>query len=151
MCRLVVAAAFLGTLLLGSCSTHDTDTETPTGKSSEQPSRTTTDGLGDNIQTGTELPDGFPTDEVPLLDGTIVSAAGTKDEGIWVVMIHVPESVDVTEQQAISLLTAAGYLESEDLPGMNAYTNGDLNVTLRTGQAEGGLGTVVNYTISSAP
>lgn len=158
--RRAIAAACLGILLLGGCSTHgkdtDTDTGTPTGQTSGQPGeqtpagdhQDTPAGPRDDIQIGTELPDGFPTNEVPLLEGTIVSAAGTEAEGIWVVMIHVPEAADAAKQQAISLLTAAGYTESEDLPGMNAYTNGDLNVTIRTGQAETGNGTVVNYTIN---
>lgn len=160
-----IAAACLGFVLLAGCSSQDpdSDAEPPREQTGEQTPASeqspaneddpagdhdTSSGPPDDVQIGTELPDGFPADDVPLVEGEIVSAGGTEAEGIWVVMIRTAEPADAVEGQAISLLTAAGYAESEELPGMNAYVNGDLNVTVRAGQAETGDGTIINYTIN---
>ncbi|WP_298329560.1 hypothetical protein [Haloactinopolyspora sp.] len=161
-----IAAACVGIVLLAGCSSQDpdSDAEPPPEQSGEQTPASeqspanqddpaggdhdTSSGPPDDVQIGTDLPAGFPADDVPLVEGEIVSAGGTEAEGIWVVMVRTAEPADAVEGQAISLLTAAGYAESEELPGMNAYVNGDLSVTVRAGQAETGDATVVNYTIN---
>lgn len=92
------------------------------------------------------LPAEFPAD-VPLVDGEIVTAGGTEEEGVWIVVIRSTDSPEDARTAAIDLLTAAGYTESDDISGMGVYTNGAYTIVVRAGEQNGD--TILNYSIAT--
>lgn len=96
-----------------------------------------------------ELPDGFPIDEVPLLDGKIIMGMAAEGEG-WTVAIQVDgDDVSGAVKAAADKLKAAGF--TEDASGMTmqdmAVMKNDkysvvMNGTSTTGQA------VVSYVVA---
>lgn len=97
----------------------------------------TEDGVAEMSQ-GDGLPDGFPTDEVPLVDAEVTSATRmTTDEGVtYQVTMAVPDA-SVAFRDAVDRLTAAGYTvgsesvtESDDSIFASAELNGPYQVLL---------------------
>ncbi|MCH5644068.1 MULTISPECIES: hypothetical protein [unclassified Gordonia (in: high G+C Gram-positive bacteria)] len=60
---------------------------------------------------GVALPGDFPKDQVPLLDGTVLSASGTQEQG-WTVTIQGPANGGNQLDVAVKKLTDDGYVES---------------------------------------
>lgn len=76
---------------------------------------TVTDGDGNTTTLGsTELPDDFPADEVPLVDGTIVSASAV-DGASFTVMLEVEGDPEAVQEEAVGLLTDAGYTNGTEM------------------------------------
>lgn len=75
---------------------------------------TVTDENGDTASIGTDLPDDFPVDEVPLLDGTIVSATAT-DGASFMVMMDVEGDPEAVHEEALGMLTDAGYTSDTEM------------------------------------
>lgn len=65
---------------------------------------------GAKVTSDGQLPDGFPTKEVPLVDGTVLGGGSGPDGTGWVAQVRVG-SVDEFEA-ASDALTRAGYTES---------------------------------------
>ena len=61
---------------------------------------------------GVALPSDFPTDQVPLIDGTVLSASGAAGKG-WSVTVQAPASDPNVLDSAVKKLTDAGYTESQ--------------------------------------
>ncbi len=86
---------------------------------------TVSDGEGNTTTLGgTELPDDFPVDQVPLVDGTIVSATGV-DGASFTVMLEVEGDPEAVQEEAIGMLTDAGYTN-----GTEMNSEGYLSTTL---------------------
>ena len=75
---------------------------------------TLTDENGDTSSIGTDLPDDFPVDDVPLLDGTIVSATGVAGES-YMVMMDVEGEPEALHEEAVGMLTDAGYTNDTEM------------------------------------
>ncbi|QAY73567.1 hypothetical protein ET445_09670 [Agromyces protaetiae] len=105
------------------------------------------DATGGDVSLGGDLPEGFPKDEVPLVDGEILFAAGNDAEGEtgWLVTVKATGADPVAD--AVAKLEAAGYTEPTDVgvtvEGFAMRTNGTWNV-LVTGDTDG-----LAYTITS--
>ena len=65
---------------------------------------------GAKVTSDGQLPDGFPTKDVPLVDGTVLGGGSGPDGSGWVVQVRVG-SVDEFPAAA-DALTGAGYTES---------------------------------------
>ncbi|GGK98316.1 hypothetical protein GCM10009769_15700 [Curtobacterium luteum] len=65
---------------------------------------------GAKVTSDGQLPDGFPTADVPLVDGTVLGGGAGPDGSGWVAQVRVG-SVDGF-QAAADALTGAGYTES---------------------------------------
>ncbi len=100
-----------------------------------------------DVNIGGDLPAGFPADDVPLIDGDIITAGGTAEEGIWIVNVRSTDSVDEARTEAAGLLTAAGYTQPDDMAGSGVYTNGTYTIVIRAVPQNGA--TVVNYSIAT--
>ena len=81
---------------------------------------TVTDENGDSASIGTSLPEDFPSDDVPLLDGTIVSATATGGTS-FMVMMDVEGEPEAVHDEALGQLTGAGYSEDTDMSSEGYY------------------------------
>lgn len=121
--QLALASAVLAVLVLSGCSTDDLveraaersveeagggDADIDLDLDSGDVSVSTDEG---SFSSGSSLPDDFPTDEVPLVDGTILQAARSDTpEGMgYVVLVEVDGSLDDVLGQAEELLVGAGF------------------------------------------
>lgn len=64
----------------------------------------------DQPTTGVALPKDFPAADVPLIDGTVLSAEGSGND--WQVKVQAPASAGNGYTNATEKLTGAGYVES---------------------------------------
>ncbi|GAA1482212.1 hypothetical protein GCM10009624_26520 [Gordonia sinesedis] len=69
-------------------------------------------GSEEDTRTGVPLPDDFPTEQVPLIDGNVLSATGTRKDG-WSVTVQGPSNAGNQLDAAVKKLTGAGYAESQ--------------------------------------
>jgi hypothetical protein len=81
---------------------------------------TVTDENGDSASIGTDLPDDFPVDDVPLLEGTIVSATGVAGES-YMVMMDVEGEPETLHEEALGMLTDAGYTSDTEMTQEGYY------------------------------
>lgn len=58
------------------------------------------------------LPSDFPKSDVPVLDGPLLSAGGTADEG-WNLTVQGPANATTALDDAVADLTKAGYAEQQ--------------------------------------
>ena len=111
----------------------------------------TTDG---GVVTG-ELPEGFPTDEVPVVDGEILFGTYTKSSGTWDTTIEVgPAGGDKAaayDEAEAMLLDAGATVTQEQVDNGTAiagrYTNGEHAIDLAVTDSNG---IVVTYLVSPA-
>lgn len=85
----VVLLTFMLALVMGACSSDD-----------------------NGGRQGVALPSDFPTEQVPLIDGTVLSASGAAGKG-WSVTVQGPASDSNVLDTAVKKLTDAGYTESQ--------------------------------------
>ena len=104
---------------------------------------------------GQGLPDGFPKDEVPLVDGKVLSASKGADgtRFVWSVLIQVDSSVDDAAASAKSKLEGAGFTAGENSMTMgemsvNEYNSSKYKVSVTV--VKNDEGTVVTYAIQNA-
>lgn len=92
------------------------------------------------------VPSGFPTDAVPLIDGTVRGATQTSGSTErWVVAVT---GSDVSGDEAKNLLTGAGFdvgrsASQEDLGSVTTLASAEYDVTLLTARQS------VVYTVTS--
>ncbi|CAN5116849.1 hypothetical protein BH09ACT12_BH09ACT12_19450 [soil metagenome] len=106
-----------------------------------------------SFSAGGSLPDDFPSDDVPLLDGTILQAASSTQQGSsgYVVLVVVEESIDEALEAANQRLLDAGFVADPELAGIGGM---DLIQVLKAPYSvlatayETDDGTAVNYVIS---
>jgi hypothetical protein len=97
------------------------------GTTTTLPTATTAGPSSDIPFTG--IPDDFPSDEIPLVDGDYI-VAGPGDAGVWVVRARVDApDTQQARQQAGERLVGAGF--EEKMPGMQ-YESGSWTVILQT-------------------
>jgi hypothetical protein len=106
-----------------------------------------------SFSSGGSLPDDFPSDQIPLVDGDVIQAASSQQTGAsgFVVLVMVDAGVDEALAEAERLLLDAGYEgdpEMAEIPGMTVrqLTKAPYAVLLSGYEADGG--TAVNYVIS---
>ena len=102
-CVLTVAAVTFAVGVVGGCGTAE-----------------------ESAPNGVPLPGDFPRSEVPLIDGTVLSASGTEKPG-WTIIVQGPANGGNQLDAAVKKLTDAGYTEmSRNSEG------GQIAVTLST-------------------
>jgi hypothetical protein len=109
----------------------------------------TTDG---GVVTG-ELPKGFPTDQVPVVDGEILFGTYTKSSKTWDTTVEVgPAGGDKAaayDEAEAKLLDAGATVTSEKVDNGSAiagqYTNGEHTIDLAVTDTNG---IIVNYLVS---
>lgn len=70
------------------------------------------EATGGDVQLSEGVPEGFPTDAVPLIDGSVRGATQTKDATThWVVLV----SGDVSADEAEQALTDAGFTVDDEV------------------------------------
>ena len=105
------------------------------------------------FSSGGSLPDDFPSDEVPLLDGEVLQAASSTQAGSagYVVIVVVDEGVEEAVEAANQRLLDAGFAPDTDLAGIEGLSVKTLSkapYTVLLSAYDTGDGTAVNYTIS---
>ncbi len=86
------ALAVLALFVLAGCGSDDSSPAQPSGPS------------------GVALPDDFPTDQVPLISGAVLSAGGSADEG-WNLTVQGPADTTAALDSAVKTLTGGGFKE----------------------------------------
>lgn len=90
-------------------------------------------GCADEEQAGPDgvpLPSDFPAAQVPLIDGHVLSASGSRSEG-WEVAVQGPANAGNQLEAATETLTEAGYVES------HRSTEGGQSVVVLSATKEG--------------
>lgn len=106
----------------------------------EQVDKAVGDALGGaGVSTDGEVPEGFPSDAVPLVDGEVQGGATAPEGGGWAVQITIDGIDRFTE--AGDLLTAAGYSgtvsNADETSGFGTWTGPDYTVTITvSGEAD---------------
>lgn len=103
---------------------------------------------------GTEIPDGFPTSEVPLYDGDIVAgvAAGNADGKIYNISVAIPDATALaqitTQLEGAGFTTDASLAASGKDGGTAVFSTTSWNVLVVTSRDNDG-GWTANYTVTS--
>lgn len=100
------------------------------------------------ITTGQDLPEGFPVDDVPLIDAEVVSGLGQAgaQEG-WVVTMQSDASAEDAYADAVALLEDAGFaVEAELTATQGGYTSDAWTVFLVADDSAGS--TTITYAVS---
>ncbi len=112
------------------------------------------DGEGTSFSSSAELPDGFPEDDVPLVDGTIVQglAVDQGGEAGYSVTLEVDGSVKEVYEEVKGLLEDAGFTSSLDSSGQGfataGYDDGTWTVLVNVGEI--GDTSSVTYTVATS-
>lgn len=112
------------------------------------------DSSDGSFQVGSrELPEGFPADEVPMIDGEILASSriAENDEEVWSVTLLAGSSVDDAFTEARDGLTGAGFEETHAVD-TNAYRSATLegdDFRVQLTAAEGSDGTSLSYMVFS--
>ena len=77
-------------------------------------------GLGGEVQAAI-LPEGFPEDEVPVLDGEILMGTASEGEG-YMVVVTVEDEPGAALDEAVSLLEGAGFESDPEMGDMMGET-----------------------------
>lgn len=100
-----------------------------------------------DLNTDGGLPDGFPVDEVPIIDGTVQSglSIGTvEDGGGWTIIVEVAD-VESAFNEIDAQLTGAGYEATlsgfSDGTGTGAYSNDQFSVLVSVADDGSGVAT----------
>ena len=102
-----------------------------------------------------KLPSDFPTADVPVIKGDIVSglSLGSGNDKAWNVTVKV-SGIDAIDEIA-SELTGAGFKQEEpggktDTGATGAFSKGDYHVVILLSQADDKTGFVANYTVTKS-
>ncbi len=119
----LVALALGSALVLGGCGSDEDRAEDAIEEAAKDAGEDVdVDVDGDDItiensdgtvSMGGDLPDGFPEDDIPLVDGDIQLAMGAEDEG-WQISIYVDVPSDEAVAEGVSLLEGAGFTVDEE-------------------------------------
>ena len=98
---------------------------------------------------GQSIPDGFPTDEVPLTPGDILlGSTGSKDgRTVYNIIVDI-DSVD-TFPEITTQLTDAGFVAEGDASPTSALMSSDLWTVLVVVVDQPPVGAVANYTVTA--
>ena len=103
---------------------------------------------GADVTSDGEVPDGFPTKDVPLVDGTVLGGGAGPSGSGWVVQVRVASVEDFTA--ATDRLTAAGFAESakrEDAKSAFGMFRSDAHRVVLT-VSEGDAGATATYIVT---
>lgn len=132
----MVAALVTALVFVGACTdesdTDDTATLTPPSEG---------------------VPEDFPADEVPLLEGE-VTTQGDADGGSHLVIVTAEGEAEILRDQAIDLLTDSGFIVENttevEATGPQTNLSSDDWVVLLTAQDDG-IRTTLTYSVTPAP
>ena len=97
------------------------------------------------VSMGGDLPEGFPEDDIPLVDGDVQLAMGAAEQG-WQVSIYVAAVADEAVADAVALLTRAGFTlgDETDMGDVGSATlSSDAYVVYLTGTTAGAQTTLL--------
>lgn len=116
MNRIAVAAVVLATLTVSACATGEPGaSETP---AESAPAQTPAPVASSDESTVIELPEGFPTADVPLIDGDLLIANDLSDGwSVWVASNDVANDFAAASE----LLVAVGYENTVNSPDGDDY------------------------------
>ncbi|MCP2175336.1 hypothetical protein LX13_001143 [Williamsia maris] len=117
--------AVLALFVLAGCGSDDSSPAEPSGPS------------------GVALPDDFPTDQIPLIGGAVLSAGGSADEG-WNLTVQGPADTTAALDSAVKTLTDGGFRE------VQRTTDGGNQVVVVTATKVGKTYTVEVGSVSGA-
>lgn len=121
-----VVPALTLTLAVGGCGAEDEVAERLTEEAVEGAAGgdadidieddgvTITDENGEQASIGTKLPEDFPVDDVPLVEGTVVSATAV-DGATYMVILEVEGTPEEAQEQALGMLTDAGFSSDSEM------------------------------------
>lgn len=99
-------------------------------------------------------PDGFPTDDIPLVDGEVSTQGGAGADDAHLVIVRAEGLADDVREDAIALLTAQGFIveNTTEVAATGPQVNlaSDDWVVLLTAQDDGST-TTVTYNVTPAP
>lgn len=87
----------------------------------EEDGVTVTDENGDEATIGTQLPEDFPVDDVPILEGTVLSATAV-DGASYMVMLEVEGTPEEVQEEALGMLTDAGFTSNNETSAEGFFT-----------------------------
>ena len=76
---------------------------------------------GEEATIGTKLPDDFPVDDVPLMEGTVLSATAV-DGATYMVMLEVEGTPEEAQEEALGMLTDAGFTSNSETSTEGFFT-----------------------------
>ena len=153
------ASSVVLTLALGACGAEDELAEQVAEEAVEAAGDgqevdieddgvTVTDENGDEASIGTTLPESFPTEDVPLLEGTVVSA--TAVDKSYTVLLEVEGTPEEVQQEALALLSGAGYTDGTEMNAEGYYASTVSKEGFEVGVTSmaGGASTQVQYIVT---
>lgn len=144
--------------LLSACGADDFSIPTPGGE-------VKVDRDGDEVRIETDegslvtgsgaLPEGFPADDVPIVEGEIISGASIngQDSQGFSVLVNVDGDLETVVAQATGLLEGAGFDEQSQTSAegfaLRSYTSDTYALTVSATELDGV--TSVQYTVGVSP
>ena len=132
---------------------------TACGGDGEEPDASDGSTASSSVDTG-DLPEGFPVDDVPLIEGRITQAmAGEEagEDGGFVVILQADGRSDSVLAEAVALLTDAGFTVTESVGGSggggfagSSLTQDSFTVTITTFPNTGDEQTTLQYLVSES-
>ena len=140
MRRLAPAIAVVAALMFAGACTDDSEIDS--------------DGSPTLVPPVDGVPDAFPSDEVPLLDGEVRTQGDADDSGSHLVIIRAEGEAEILRDEAITLLTDRGFIveNTTEVAATGPQTNlaSDDWVVLLTAQDDG-LHTTLTYSVAPTP
>jgi hypothetical protein len=146
---LLLIPALAGSLALAGCSVVDNAVQGAVDGAQEQIDQAVEDAIsealgGAGISRNGEVPPGFPTDAVPMIDGEIVGGGSAPEGGGWAVQLTVEG--EGAFSAAATLLQDGGYgadiQNSDATSGFGTFTSETYRVVLTQD------GTTVTYVVT---
>lgn len=156
-----VAALAITSVLVAGCGAGDTVAENAAEKAIEDGVEADVDidsddgsvsveGEDGSFSSSTRMPDTFPVDEVPLIDGEVVTGTTIEDDGgqVWTVALEVDGTAEEAFDTALSLLKSAGFtveFESRSDLGYTAHLQSGAHAVNLTASAHQDEAPTVSY------
>lgn len=139
-----VRSGFVGlvilALLVAACSGGGGDTTRSTDPGGDATTTTGSD-WDDSFIDG--LPEGFPSDQIPLVDGEVIRGGGTPESGVWIVLVRTDGPRERAVERAAQALLGAGF---ERDPDGGFFDSDTYRVNIQSVQDRDKV--ILNYSIS---
>lgn len=155
--RVLAGAAVLAavlSLLAGCGDDAKTVVKSDDGKVTVDDGKVTVETDDGTATVGQDLPEGFPGDEIPLLDEKVVTGVQGQPDGqfAWSVTMQSQRAVDDLEAEVKKDFADAGYTEAEAVTMGDASIMRFSNDTYEVGVtiARSGSSVAINYVVTAA-
>ena len=143
--RAVVAISLLVLVLAACGGGSSTEPTQPSGQTTTSSGQTTTTEAARFPEGAmTDLPDGFPADEIPLF-GEVLRGSGTVESGIWIIVTRAEGSTDDARSGAEQALIDGGFEKDTD---SGIFESDPYKVVVQTAP-EGGGTVMISYSIAT--